>query len=117
MNVNVEILNRLAAYFRGELNIEGLRDYMVHQYLNPDGLAEDDKRFLSQFEGHYAELSDNLVSEDVFKQILAADIISSLHMLAIPQAKVLGASASTGSFSFDRSSGTCSAILPVLSHA
>jgi hypothetical protein len=118
MNVNVGILNQLAAYFRGELNIEALRDYMVDQYLNSASLADDDKKFLSEFEGCYAELSDHLISEDVFRQQIAACIISSLQITATPQAKILGAGAATRSGSFGQSAGTCPAmILPTLSHA
>jgi hypothetical protein len=118
MNVNVGILNQLAAYFRGESNVEALRDFMVEQYLNPASLANDDKKFLSEFEGAYAELSDQLISEAMFKQLLAAGIIASLHINSTPQAKVLGASASTGSAgSFDRSAGTCSPQLPIMSYA
>ena len=74
MNVNVGILNQLAAYFRGELKVEELRDFMVGQYLNSDSLADDDKKFLSEFEGCYAELSDQLISEPLFK-----DRMASLH--------------------------------------
>jgi hypothetical protein len=118
MNVHVEMLNQLAAYFRNEISVEVLRDYMVGQYLESASLAEDDNKFLSEFEGRYAELSNNLIPESVFKQLLAANIISSLRVIAIPQIKVLGASASTNSYGVKyQSSGTCYPAMPVLSHA
>jgi len=118
MNVHAEMLNRLGAYFRDEINVEVLRDYMVGQYLNSSALADDVKKFLSEFEGRYAEFSDNLISEHSLKFLLANCIISSLQLTAIPQFKVLGASASTSSYDIPSTSGTCSPEeLPVMSHA
>jgi hypothetical protein len=117
MNVHAEMLNRLAAYFRDEIDVAALRDYMVGQYLNSSELADDDKKFLSEFEGRYAELSDELISEPAFKMMLATCIISSVQVTVNPQFRVLGASASTSSYGSPSTSGTCSPELPVLSHA
>jgi len=118
MNIHAEMLGRLAAYFRDEIKVEVLRDYMVGQYLNPSALVDDDKKFLSEFEGRYAEFSDDLISEQSFKSFLAACIISTLTVTVNHQFRVLGVGASTSSYSSPSSSGTCSPeLLPVLSHA
>jgi hypothetical protein len=120
MNVNKEILENLSSYFRNEMRLDALRVFIVDLYLQQPALEEDDKKFLAEFEGHYAELSDHLISEDVFRQLLAAAIISSVQPTAQPQLKFLVASASTGSYAFEnRSARTSYSVQPELtsSHA
>jgi hypothetical protein len=71
MNISFEILKPLADYLIGGLDILSFRDAMVRLRLSANGhLGREDKLFLNELEGRYAEFSDGLLSEVNLKNIL-----------------------------------------------
>ncbi len=71
MNVSIKILKPLADYLSGQSKIEFFRDAMVRLRLSENGsLNNDDRNFLNEFEGRYAEFSDNLLAECSLQSIL-----------------------------------------------
>ena len=78
MNVSPEILKPFSNYCIGQSDLGAFRDQMVDLRLDRakyDSLREDDKEFLHQFEGRYAEFSDGLVSEKALRKSLALLIV------------------------------------------
>jgi hypothetical protein len=74
MNVNVEVHKKLSEYFSGKLNLNQLRDWQVQFRVDRANLDADDQRFLSEFEGRYAEYLHGDHDELKFKQRLASAI-------------------------------------------
>jgi len=72
MNVSLAFLDKLSQYRSGMIDLAAFRAWQVNQSMNSDALEADDKKFLAAFEGRYAELSDNLISEQQFRQFLGS---------------------------------------------
>lgn len=70
---NNEIREQLSQYVFGGANIQSFRDWMVALRLDSyNNLHEEDKAVVRQFEGVYAEFSDNLISEQSLKRLLGS---------------------------------------------
>jgi hypothetical protein len=79
MVASLDILDKLREYLRGKLDLQSFRQWMVESHLELQDIKakhgavdQDAARLLAELEGRYAELSDELVSEKVWKSRLAA---------------------------------------------
>jgi hypothetical protein len=81
MNVSIKILKPLADYLSGQSKIEFFRDAMVSLRLSGNGsLTADDRNFLNEFEGRYAEFSDNLLPECSLQSILRSLVMAQMSV-------------------------------------
>jgi hypothetical protein len=59
LNLSNELFKIFSKYLSGEVNIADFRDYMVGLHVDRyKSLAENDRLFVNEFEGRYAEFSD-----------------------------------------------------------
>jgi hypothetical protein len=76
---SLEILEKIRAYLHGQENLQSFRQWMIESHLDMQALKADNKsvdhdaaRLLADLEGRYAELSDELVTEQVWRNSVAA---------------------------------------------
>jgi hypothetical protein len=76
---SLDILEKIRAYSRGKLDLHSFRQWMVESHLDMQErkskglpLDQDAARLLAELEGRYAELSDELVPEEMWKKRIAA---------------------------------------------
>jgi hypothetical protein len=77
-----EIVGKIREYLGGQLSLESFRAWIVDAHLEADNCKEgegdqDAGRLLADIEGRYAEFSDELVSEEIWKRRLAGLITPS----------------------------------------
>jgi hypothetical protein len=79
MVIRLEILEKMRAYLSGQLSLDSFRQWIVRAHLEMQAekaknepIDQDAARLLSEIEGRYAELSDEIVSEDLWRKRLAA---------------------------------------------
>jgi len=81
---SLEILEKIRAYLGGQSDLHSFREWMVESHLNMqakkannESVDQDAARLLADLEGRYAELSDELVSEEIWKTRVAALVVPS----------------------------------------
>jgi len=71
---SLEVVNKIRAYLGGQINRDSFREWIVSAELELEGqngnADQDAKRLLANIEGRYAEFSDEVVSEEVWKKRL-----------------------------------------------
>jgi hypothetical protein len=80
MKLSPEIFVPLSDYLICKSDLGSLRDQMVELRLDDakcNSLGDDDKLFLREYEGHYAEFSDGLVSEESLRKSLVSLVFPS----------------------------------------
>lgn len=84
-----DILNKIRDYLNRKQSIESFREWVISANIEmksqkdkpqADDIAAD--RLLSEIEGRYAEFSDGLVSEEVWRKRLAGIVVPEPYTLA-----------------------------------
>ena len=80
-----EIVDKIWAYLSGQMNLVFFREWIVRAHLEVEGqkggteIDRDAARLLAEIEGRYAEFSDGIVSEDLWRRRLASLIVPVPH--------------------------------------
>lgn len=76
---SLEILEKIRAYLHGQADLHSFREWMVESHLDVQSLKAQNKsvdqdaaQLLADLEGRYAELSDELVTEEMWRKRVAA---------------------------------------------
>lgn len=78
---SLEIVEKIREYLGAKISLDSFRAYIVraHRELaevqRPSPLEEDAARLISEIEGRYAEFSDDVVSENLWRRQLAYLIV------------------------------------------
>ena len=84
---SLDVVSKIGEYLDGKINLDSFRQWVVSSQVELEGnqcLSDDEKRadrLLSDVEGQYAELSDSMVSDGIWKECLRS--------LSAPQAEIV----------------------------
>ena len=96
LNLSNELFKMFSKYLSGELNIADFRSYMVGLHIDRrNSLPDNDRLFVSEFEGRYAEFSD-FGDESLLRSALVAYVRSD-EAATVPVAGYFVASSSSNS--------------------
>jgi hypothetical protein len=76
-----DVVSKIRDYVEGELSLDSFRDWVVRSQIEIEEaegkspIDQDAERLLADIEGRYAELSDGLVSDGLWKQRLRSLIV------------------------------------------
>jgi hypothetical protein len=70
-----ELLQNLSDYLNDKLSIDSFRDWMVDFGEKRAAMSAAEKSLMADLEARYAELSDHLISDDLFKKSLKSLVV------------------------------------------
>ncbi len=70
---NMDVLQKIYSYLRGDMSRQSFRDWIVEVQLNHESEIEKEaSQVLAEIEGYYAEFSDDLIPESAWRKKLEA---------------------------------------------